>query len=529
MVARSVRDAEAVGSSPITLTIIMTKFSKKSLIFSLAPLVAGGIFIFLCCINLTGSIWFDESYSAYLVRGDFADIWHLTAMDVHPPFYYFCLKIWTMLFGTTDFAMRFMSVFFGCVAIVFAFQCIKRWFGEKPAAVSVLLLSLCPIFLRYGQEMRMYTLIFAIIAAASFVLTLALDTNKKRYWLIYGVLVSLGMWTQYLTAIAWLAQLIYVIYRYGGIKKVLHEKYIVESYILAILLFVPWLPSFFVQLVTVQQGFWIPEPTLATIPGFLSETMVYTDADNTKSWFAILVAITYILLGFLIYKIYQKSSAATHKKYNFLLIMSLLPPFILFLLSLPPLSSVFYDRYLLYSAGFAWLLAGVVLSASRSGGTSRIGRLPQALFAITLVTSGVIGIINVESREPKGYVKEIFEDVAAVAKDGEAILASNEWIYYDAAFYSSEKHPVFMLGDATNYQYGSLEPIRTYKYNVPANYDDFIKDHKTFWYIYETASAGEHDPNKDISAGIKLPADNLRILTELKDEHHTALELTVEN
>lgn len=490
--------------------------NKKSLALLFAPVVAGLIFIVLCCLNLTQSIWFDESYSAYLVRGDFSDIWNLTALDVHPPFYYFCLKLWTMVFGTTDFAMRFMSIFFGCVAIVFAFQLIRRWFGDKAAVIGILLMSLSPIFIRYGQEMRMYTLVFAIVSAASYILTRALDTKKRRYWIIYGLLVSLGMWTQYLTAIAWVAQLIYIIYYYKGIKKVLSNKSIIISYILAVLLFVPWLPSFFTQLITVQKGFWIPEPTLSTIPGFLSETLIFTDAEETKSWFAILVAAAYVLLGILAYRTVKKTN---QKHLAFVLAMIVLPPAILFLLSLPPLSSLFVDRYILYSAGFIWLFAGIVFSLSK-----KQKLLPFC--AVTLIACAVFGIINVETREPKGYVKEIFQDVAAVAEDGEAILSSNEWIYYDAVFYSTDQHPVFMLSDATDYFYGSLEPIRTYKYNIAENYDEFIKNHKTFWYIYETKSAGEHDPNKNVSEEVKLPADNLRIITEIKNEHHTALKLT---
>ena len=500
----------------------MEKSHKKSLLYLFAPVVAGLIFIAFCCINLTQSIWFDEAYSAYLVRGDFSDIWRLTALDVHPPFFYFCLRIWTLIFGTTDFAMRFMSVFFGCVAIVFTFQLARRWFGNKAATVGIFLMSLSPIFIRYGQEMRMYTLVFAIVTAAGYVLTRALDTGKRHYWIIYGVLVSLGMWTQYLTAIAWIAQLAYIIYHYGGLKNTLHQKYILMSYVLAVLLFVPWLPSFFIQLVTVQRGFWIPEPTLASIPGFLSESLVYTDADGTNSWFAIIVALAYISLGVLAYRLLKKTTNTTKKHFIFIFSMVVLPPALLFLLSLPPLSSLFVDRYILYSAGFIWLLAGIILALSPRR------KLLPAFCTIAMLGCALIGIINVESREPRGYVKEIYEDVAAVAKDGEAILAADEWIYYDAAFYSTDKHPVYMLGDVTDYQYGSLEPIRTYKYNVPDNYDDFIKDHQTFWYIYETKSAGEHDPNENISNDIELPASNLRVLTEIKDEHHTALNLTTE-
>lgn len=39
------------------------------------------------------SIWFDEAFSAYLMRFDMGGIMHYTAADVHPPFYYLVLKL----------------------------------------------------------------------------------------------------------------------------------------------------------------------------------------------------------------------------------------------------------------------------------------------------------------------------------------------------------------------------------------------------------------------------------------------------
>ena len=100
---------------------------KKSMaICILIPVIACLIFMVFCMLNISGTIWFDESYSAYLVRGNFGDIWRMTSLDVHPPFFYFLLKIWSSIFGYTDFSMRFMSVFFGAVAIIFAFHLLKR-------------------------------------------------------------------------------------------------------------------------------------------------------------------------------------------------------------------------------------------------------------------------------------------------------------------------------------------------------------------------------------------------------------------
>jgi len=153
-------------------------------------------FVGLAAWNLTaGSIWFDEAFSAYLLNYNFLDIARYTATDVHPPFYYWLLKLWTMVFGETEIGLRSMSVFFGVIAAIFGYLFVRKQFGRRAALVALALMILSPLFIRYGQEARMYTLAAAIIFAASYVLLFAAETKKRSTWVLYGVLVSLGMWT----------------------------------------------------------------------------------------------------------------------------------------------------------------------------------------------------------------------------------------------------------------------------------------------------------------------------------------------
>ena len=66
--------------------------SRRRIFCILAPGLIGLLYMILCFVNLHQSIWYDESYSAYLTHFDFAGIWKYTAADVHPPLYYSCLK-----------------------------------------------------------------------------------------------------------------------------------------------------------------------------------------------------------------------------------------------------------------------------------------------------------------------------------------------------------------------------------------------------------------------------------------------------
>ncbi|HUC96602.1 MAG TPA: glycosyltransferase family 39 protein, partial [Candidatus Saccharimonadales bacterium] len=130
------------------------------------------------------SIWFDEAFGAYMIHYNFIDIARYTATDVHPPVFYWLLKIWSMIFGNTELGLRSMSVFFGGIAITFGYLLTNRLFTKTAARISLIFMVLSPMFIRYSQEARMYMLVAAIALAATYVLTYAVQTKKKLPWVL---------------------------------------------------------------------------------------------------------------------------------------------------------------------------------------------------------------------------------------------------------------------------------------------------------------------------------------------------------
>ena len=488
--------------------------SYRRLASVLIPTFLGIIYILLCTFNLQQSVWFDESYGAYLTRFSFADIWNLTALDVHPPLYYFLLKIWSNIFGYTDFAMRFMSVFFGAIAIVFAWAWLKRKFGLKLATIASIFIVTSPMLIRYGQEMRMYTLAAAIVFAATFTLQLAIDTNKRRFWVIYGGLLSLGMWTHYFTALIWIAQLAYLVYRY---RKKIFQKNIMLSYGLAVVLFLPWIPFFLSQTSTVQRGFWVSTPNANTITSFFSDSLFYAESDLVSGWL-LMLAIAYLTL---LYYFFRNSKL----RLGLLLSMTFLPPVLLLILSLPPLTPVFVDRYLINSSVCLSILSGLLFGNSmllsktqavpiksvkaKANFHSFLNRHITALRVFSLViivSASVWGIYNVyslgnynKSTDSKSDVKSLFQAVASASTVGEPIISSTEWLYYDLAFYGNDEHPVYFIDETTQYQYGSHEPLRQQDYGKILDLDAFLEEYDCIWYLGDLPSEGDLNfPRSDL-------------------------------
>lgn len=131
--------------------------------------------------QLSGSsLWNDEGLSLYRARASWGEVLHgsiilrgihpIETIDNHPPLYFILLKAWIALAGSSEFALRFPSVYASILLIPFAWITWKRLKEPAAAQIAVILLSVSPLYLWYGQEARMYTLLALESAVLLFLL-----------------------------------------------------------------------------------------------------------------------------------------------------------------------------------------------------------------------------------------------------------------------------------------------------------------------------------------------------------------------
>lgn len=468
----------------------------------IALIVGIGVFATISLATIAqSSIWFDEAFSAYIIRFNFLEIWQFTAVDVHPPLYYWLLKLWSLLFGTTDVALRSMSVLFAGVAIVFGYLLIHRKFGRKTAMYGLVAMVLSPVIIRYSQEMRMYTLVLALALAATYVLQLAVERGQRKLWVIYGVLISLGMWTHYFAAIVWLAhwawRAIMVAKETRGRSKKFRTAFFTKDWLIAhavaIGLYITWLPYLVKQLSIVQAfGYWIPPVSPVTLTNFFTNSVLYRNQDGLTPWltlgFVVLMALS-IWLSIRGFKALKKPQRAT---YMLLLTLAFVPPLLLVLTSMPPLQSSFIDRYLVTSSVVVSILLGFVMWFS----TQHKKKIVMIAAHVLIIGASIIGIDSVYhygnhnkiNNESSG-AKQVMQQITATPTSGEPVIADSMWVYYDTVFYESDAHSVWFVDG--KYEYGSVEMLRTRDYGKIKDTQAFLRDHKTFWYV---ARSGETAP-----------------------------------
>ncbi|MDR1969733.1 MAG: glycosyltransferase family 39 protein [Candidatus Nomurabacteria bacterium] len=437
------------------------------------------------------SVWFDESFSAYMIRQKWSDIWHFTALDVNAPLYYFLLKGWSFIVGHSDVALRLLSVIFGVGAVVSGFFLTRRLFGQRVGYLALLFLTLSPMLLRYATEMRCYTLMVFLLIMATYVFIVASEKRKIKWWLLYGFLIAAAMWTHYYAVLPILA---HFVWRFITLKKKFFTRDFVTAIIFAGMLFLPWLPAMIRQITTVQNtGFWIPPFGIDTVGNFAGEMAIYNTHDHLINWVALGLVIALVLLITLL--IYSHRTLMKKTRTNFSLVLALifLSPLILAILSLPPLRPMFINRYVIFSMVMFAILTAVALGTKLK---TKVLRITQRIFLVLILTLSVWGVRNVLvignynfDTRTISMAKTLMNQITKQSPKPTAVIADTPWIFYDAVVYETCKNPVYFLDSSTKYEYGSLEILReAHEYKI-LNLAKFAKPGQKIWYI----SSSEQD------------------------------------
>ncbi len=188
-------------------------------------------------------LWWDEGWSVYFASGDVRSLLQLTAVDIHPPFYYLVLKLWILIFGSSPFALRLFSVLVGSLTVILLIAIAQRLLGGRGALVVAALAAVSPLHIYYSQEVRMYGLVTLLCLAS---LYLACQTESDRWrpgaGAAYVLVASAALYTQYYAAFFLLGLNLAVLLRWSQQRRPLRRLVPWAGAQLAVFfVFLPWL------------------------------------------------------------------------------------------------------------------------------------------------------------------------------------------------------------------------------------------------------------------------------------------------
>jgi len=190
------------------------------------------------------SFWYDEAYTMEMIKHCFSEIWEITAADVHPPLYYFLLKIFLIPFGDSVFMAEIFSTLpFVLVMAIGGFQ-LRKLFDAKTAVLFMALFLLFPYTMSYAVEIRMYSL------AALFVFLTAVyafrcwrEGNTWLDWVLCAVFGVCSAYTHYFALVS-----VGIVYGLMLFAVIAGNRKQVKTWIfmaaLTFVLYLPWLKCF---------------------------------------------------------------------------------------------------------------------------------------------------------------------------------------------------------------------------------------------------------------------------------------------
>jgi len=408
------------------------------------------------------SLWNDEGTTVQLVRADLATITRLAAADIHPPLYYYALRLWTGLFGYSEFAVRSLSVLQGTILVGLVFILGKRLFGYSVAAIAALLSAISPLQVYYSQEARMYTQL-ALLGAASMLLFLRAsmwrngeetDSGRPEWATAAGYVLAsaAALYTHYFAFSLLLAQNLICLVAFirdlrtpGGSKTGTLVKRVTcwaGLQIAVALLYAPWLLVAWHQI-----GSWHAVSEPFGLVWMLRETLLVlglgiTVESNVLCWLAVALLGSLAVLGW-IDRVRSKSGADLDGGILALLYCGV-PVLAMYVVSRR--RPMWNPKFLMLATpGFQLLVArGVTAVTSLCGRASRI-----VLASVLILSTGVSGYSLMNLYYDPCYARDDYRGVVryidSMSRAGDALLINAPSQIETVAYYYKGNLPMYPL------------------------------------------------------------------------------------
>ncbi len=331
-----------------------------------------GAFFLLCLVMMQGisdDIWYDEVFSMGMAGRSFKDIISITASDVHPPLYYFYLKIVHDIGGVI---VPFVSEIVICkmasvlpvvvILIIAVTKLVKRFGILCIGCFSFLIMSM-PQLNTYMLEIRMYSLASLLITLLFLKAYDIVIKEKKGFadfllLFIYGILTA---YTQYFACVAVIAVYISLLVFFLITKC---EKRYLRNWIIcvgcSVVAYIPWLPILFSQFNKVNTNYWIQPMGIRSLFGCIKFIFLPVSFDVKMNYVAAIIMIT---VTFFVFIMFLKSKP--DKKELFFVftgwgtvVFVVLVGFVLSIVNTP----IFVYRYMVPALFVFWLVEAYLLT-----------------------------------------------------------------------------------------------------------------------------------------------------------------------
>jgi len=436
---------------PVRPTSIRTRrptARAETVVLLLILLVAAGLRLYRLGAQ---SLWYDEGVTAQVVSLGISELTRWTAGDIQPPLYYYVVWVFARLVGHSEWALRFPSALLSVLLVPLSYLLGKRLFDSRSALVAAMLATTSPLYVYYGQEARMYTMLTAMGMVAALLLLAVLDSTHRKsrrgLWIGCAVVCIAALYTHDFAGFLLLAIAIYLLVKRWRDRVLLLEGLVTAAVVAAC--YSPWLPAMITRFRD-DASYWagtlkLHEAVRHLLISFSMGETVLEDVAVALMWgFAALLLLSVLALAFRRARQTRRPSYEyEHSPLLFLLLYLLVPLLSVLLLSYS--NPKFNPRYLMLGSPAFLLLISAGIACSWGVFVDRARRLPLGVGLGALSAAGMAFVLGVSGyslwnwfNDPafsKAQFREVARYVTSHAEPDETVVLTSGhmspvWDYY---------------------------------------------------------------------------------------------------
>jgi mannosyltransferase len=150
----------------------------------------------------TQSLWRDEVDVIRFANWPLPQLaQNLVQAGYNGPLYYLLMRGWLRLVGSSEFALRYLSLCFGMLAVPLVYRAGRRLVGGRTAVMTAALVAISPYLVWYSQDAKMYALVTALTLLALTCQLEALASGRLRWWGGFVLSASMSLYIHLLSAL----------------------------------------------------------------------------------------------------------------------------------------------------------------------------------------------------------------------------------------------------------------------------------------------------------------------------------------
>ena len=436
------------------------------------------------------SLWWDELKTVERAIMPLDDmLTNLIGIRNQVPFYYWLMRFWAQI-GTETPMIRMFSVFCGILSIPLMYQIGRKANGIAVGELAAFLLAISPFHIWYSQELRMYTLLLSALLFAHLALLYLLEDNKVRWWLLYGISMTVAIYSHYFAFLVVMAHYIFFVLHLRSLKQ--HTGRWFVTMIGVGTAFAPWVWL----ILTRAQGYGSSVPPWINPIRWVDLLLTFRVFSigfglDKASWLGIVASSLFllsILANYYLFRVAKDSGEkrpfTTQSYFTRLLLLWLCTPLlIVFLVSIniPFLPtgnfSIYNDRYLIICLPPFLLLAAQGWQFARQKPKLCWG----FLILITLIT--VISILQ-QANNPKFARNDWRSAIAQIDSNGSNphLVIGHRDLLLPTNYYGNERtHFIQIPPPETNQETSEFDEIMRQRLDLAANVSNLAWHAESFY------------------------------------------------